>query len=234
MEAFGEFLLRRRPRTTRGVRARALPRAFACRGGHRLLPLRQCLGARRARPTRLGRAVRRGSSTTRRAMAVGPTSRTCGVTRLVPQATRDCLGRWLTPAGYWLWARGINRVGARYGLPPLRGSELFEGDHMLLAEPEGYSETAVPPRLRGRCHFIGALVARLEVPIPKAVADMPRDLPIVYLRWELWARGRRAPHPARVRGAALSRHRARRELAATRGHQHALECRREGGSQPTR
>lgn len=51
---------------------------------------------------------------------------------------------------------------------------------MLLAEPEGYSETPIPPRLRGRCHFIGPLIARLDVAIPKAVEELPRDLPIVY------------------------------------------------------
>jgi UDP:flavonoid glycosyltransferase YjiC (YdhE family) len=101
-------------------------------------------------------------------------------TRVVPAGLRDRLGRWLTPAGYWLWARGVNRVGARHGLAPLRGSALFEGDHMLLAEPEGYSETPIPARLLGRCHFIGPLVARLDVPIPPEVAELPRDLPIVY------------------------------------------------------
>ncbi len=102
------------------------------------------------------------------------------LTRLVPEKLRDRLGRLLTPAGYWLWSHGINRVGARYGLAPLRGSAMFEGDHMLLAEPEGYSETPVPARLEGRCHFIGPLIARLDVPIPQAIVDLPRDLPIVY------------------------------------------------------
>jgi UDP:flavonoid glycosyltransferase YjiC (YdhE family) len=100
--------------------------------------------------------------------------------RLLPQALRDPLGRLFTPAGYWLWSYGLNRVGARYGLPPLRGSALFEGDHVLLAEPEGFSETPIPERLRGRCAFIGPLIARLDVPIPPEVEDMPRDLPIVY------------------------------------------------------
>ncbi len=102
------------------------------------------------------------------------------VTRLVPERLRDRIGRLLTPAGYWLWAHGVNRAGARHGLPALRGSGLFEGDYTLLAEPEGYSETPIPTRLRGRCRFIGPLVARLDVPIPEAVATMPRDLPIVY------------------------------------------------------
>lgn len=102
------------------------------------------------------------------------------LTRLLPDGLREGLGRLLTPAGYWLWARGLNRVGARLGLAPLRGSAMFEGDHMLLAEPEGFSETPVPARLAGRCHFVGPLVARLDLPIPPEVAEMPRDLPIVY------------------------------------------------------
>jgi len=101
-------------------------------------------------------------------------------TRLVPKGLRDRLGSWLTPVGYALWAKGLNRVGGRYGLPPLRGSGMFEGDYTLLAEPEGLSETPIPPRLAGRCRFVGPLIGRLDVPIPKEITELPRDLPIVY------------------------------------------------------
>lgn len=100
--------------------------------------------------------------------------------RLVPEALRDTLARRLVPFGYAMWARGLNRVGRRYGLAPLAGSRLFEGDHTLFAEPEGFSEVGIPPRLAGRAAFVGPLLGALDVPVPDEVERIPRDLPIVY------------------------------------------------------
>ncbi len=65
-------------------------------------------------------------------------------------------------------------------LPPFRGGTFLEGDITLYAEPEGFSETPIPPRLRDRAAFIGPLIAKLSVPIPDAIRDMPRDRPIIY------------------------------------------------------
>ena len=100
--------------------------------------------------------------------------------RAIPEPLRDALARKLVPFGYSLWARGLNAVGRRYGLPTIRGSALFEGEHTLFAEPEGYSEVTIPPRLAGRARFIGPLLGSLDLPIPDEIQNMPRDLPIVY------------------------------------------------------
>ncbi len=100
--------------------------------------------------------------------------------RLIPEGLRDRMGSALTPIGYAAWAAGLNRIGKRRGLPPFRGGTFLEGDITLYAEPEGFSETPIPPRLQGRAAFIGPLIARLDVPIPDAVRDMPRDKPIIY------------------------------------------------------
>ncbi len=100
--------------------------------------------------------------------------------RLIPDRVRDALARKLVPFGYSLWARGLNAVGHRYGLPAIRGSALFEGEHTLFAEPEGFSEVGVPARLAGRARFVGPLLGSLDLPVPEAVLEMPRDLPIVY------------------------------------------------------
>lgn len=100
--------------------------------------------------------------------------------RIVPEALRDALARKLVPLGYGLWARGLNKVGRRYGLAPLRGSGLFEGEHTLFAEPEGFSEVGIPARLAGRARFVGPLLGSLDLPIPEAIEQMPRDQPIVY------------------------------------------------------
>lgn len=103
-----------------------------------------------------------------------------GVLRLIPERLRNRLGAALTPVGFAAWAAGLNRVGRRRGLPPLRGGTFLEGDHTLYAEPEGFSETPIPPRLQGRAAFVGPLIGRLDIPIPDAVRDLPRDLPIIY------------------------------------------------------
>jgi UDP:flavonoid glycosyltransferase YjiC (YdhE family) len=100
--------------------------------------------------------------------------------RALPERTRNALARRLVPFGYAMWARGLNRVGRRYGLPRLAGSRMFEGDHTLFAEPEGFSEVGIPARLAGRAAFIGPLLGALDLPVPEEIERLPRDLPIVY------------------------------------------------------
>ena len=100
--------------------------------------------------------------------------------RLLPEGFRDAVARRLIPVGYAMWARGFNRLGRRYGLAPLKGSGLFEGDHTLFAEPEGFSEVGIPERLAGRAAFVGPLLGALDVPVPEEIEQLPRDLPIVY------------------------------------------------------
>ncbi len=100
--------------------------------------------------------------------------------RLIPEGLRNRLGAALTPLGFRSWSAGLNRVGRTRGLPAFRGGTFLEGDITLYAEPEGFSETPIPERLRGRAAFVGPLIARLDVPVPEAVRTLPRDLPIIY------------------------------------------------------
>jgi len=75
-------------------------------------------------------------------------------------------------------AKAYNAVGQNYGLSRFRNFiDLIEGDHTLLADiPEWVGLPAVRPTL----HHIGPLPARIDRPVPEAVARMPRDKPIVY------------------------------------------------------
>lgn len=99
---------------------------------------------------------------------------------VLPERIRDWLGRRLTPVTYWILNREFSREARRRGLPPFRGSDLFEGDYNLFAEPPTFSGIEVPARLAGRYHFIGPLIAHLPLEVPDAVRQLPRDRPIVY------------------------------------------------------
>ena len=98
--------------------------------------------------------------------------------RALPERTRNALARRLVPFGYAMWARGLNRVGRRYGLPRLAGSRMFEGDHTLFAEPEGFSEVGIPARLAGRAAFIGPLLGALDLPVPEEIEHIAIGAPL--------------------------------------------------------
>lgn len=102
------------------------------------------------------------------------------VLRWIPVALKDAVARQLVGLGYALWSQGLNKLLKTYGLSPLKGSGLFEGDHTLFAEPEGFSEIAIPQRLVGRSQFIGPLLGSLDIPVPQTILDLPQDLPLVY------------------------------------------------------
>jgi len=74
--------------------------------------------------------------------------------------------------------RAYNTVGTKYGLPRFKNFiDLIEGDQTLLADiPEWVGLPAVRPTL----HYIGPLPAKIDRPVPEAVACMPHDKPIVY------------------------------------------------------
>ena len=71
----------------------------------------------------------------------------------------------------------FNETARLFGAPPFRGTEFWEGNHTILAEPREFSGLkSFPPHY----HFVGPLVARLDRDIPPEVANLPRDLPIIY------------------------------------------------------
>jgi len=71
-----------------------------------------------------------------------------------------------------------NKMAKQYGLKEFNNFiELIEGDHILLAD---IPEWVNLPEIRPNLHFIGPLPFRSDMEVPKEVAEMPRDKPIVY------------------------------------------------------
>jgi UDP:flavonoid glycosyltransferase YjiC (YdhE family) len=74
--------------------------------------------------------------------------------------------------------RPYNKIGKRYGLQRFNNFlELIEGDYTLLAD---IPEWVGLPRVRPNICYVGPLVARIEADIPREIAEIPRDEPIVY------------------------------------------------------
>ncbi len=75
-------------------------------------------------------------------------------------------------------ARPYNLVGKKYGLERFRNFiELLEGDHTLLADIPSWVGL---PKVRPNLHYIGPLPARFNTEVPREIAEMPKDRPIVY------------------------------------------------------
>ncbi|HTL69361.1 MAG TPA: nucleotide disphospho-sugar-binding domain-containing protein [Lacunisphaera sp.] len=81
-----------------------------------------------------------------------------------------------------LWMRfgllnPLNRAARHYGVPGFRTMfDYWRGDLNLVAEPDDFTGAALP----GNHHFVGPIVARQNFPLPREVAEIPRDRPIVY------------------------------------------------------
>jgi UDP:flavonoid glycosyltransferase YjiC (YdhE family) len=96
--------------------------------------------------------------------------------RLVPEPILNYFARHLMSFNRLIMVR-FNAAANLFGAPPFRDTEFWEGNYTLLAEPPEFSDIKdLPPRF----HFIGPLIARINREIPAEVADIPRDLPIVY------------------------------------------------------
>ena len=101
-------------------------------------------------------------------------------TRWLGDRVRDWASRVAAPFTFWTLNKGFNRIASRYGVAKFRGSSLLEGDYTLFAEPPEFSGLELPARFDGCHRFIGPLLGGLELPVPEAIKQMPRDLPIVY------------------------------------------------------
>ncbi|MBL7187443.1 MAG: hypothetical protein ISS70_14065 [Phycisphaerae bacterium] len=74
--------------------------------------------------------------------------------------------------------RPYNKIARQYGLNEFGNFiQLIEGDHTLLAD---IPEWVNLPEIRSNIHFIGPLPFTSELDVPKEVAEIPRDKPIVY------------------------------------------------------
>lgn len=98
--------------------------------------------------------------------------------RWLTDGFRTKLSVLLLDSLFKLAAKPFNQVAVEYGLKPFRCVEdlLWSGYHLLIAEPPGLSDLQFPPQAR----FVGPLIARLDVPLPAEVLDLPRDRPIIY------------------------------------------------------
>ena len=107
-----------------------------------------------------------------------------------PDAFDSPFTRWI-PEKWLNWANNnllikskiltkpINEVAKAFGVPEFK-SFLYvaEGDYTLLTDvPEMTGITDLPPGFR----YIGPFITRLDLPVPRAIQDMPHDLPIIYL-----------------------------------------------------
>src|SRR5512133_2348963 len=98
--------------------------------------------------------------------------------RWLPDRVRTKLSELLMDSFFGTVAQSYNQVGVEYGLKPWSRAEdvLWQGFHLLVVEPPGFSQIPLPPD----AHFVGPLIARLDAPLPQEVIDMPKDRPIVY------------------------------------------------------
>ncbi len=96
--------------------------------------------------------------------------------RRLPDRLLNYLARYLMNFNRVIMMR-FNAAARLFGARPFKGTEFWEGDHTLLAEPPDFSGlTSLPAHY----HFIGPLIARINKEIPPEVQNLPRDLPIVY------------------------------------------------------
>ena len=98
--------------------------------------------------------------------------------RWAPDGVKAKLSEILLDFSFALISGPYNQVAAEYGLKPYRSFDevLFRSHSQLVAEPPGFSDLTYP----ASAYFIGPLIARLDVPLPQVVIDLPQDFPIVY------------------------------------------------------
>jgi len=94
--------------------------------------------------------------------------------------SEEQLNRWVSNLVLKLKlpARPFNILAKKYGLRKFNNFiEVLEGDYTLLAD---IPEWVNLPRIRPNLLFIGPLPFKSNLEVPKEVAEMPRDKPIVY------------------------------------------------------
>ena len=98
-------------------------------------------------------------------------------TPLKPVA-RQIIGAALTIFTRLTLFNPMNRVAKRYGVAPISNMfDLWRGDETLLAEPPEFCRgMQLPPHHQ----YIGPLIAHEDFPVPPAVQQIPRDLPLIY------------------------------------------------------
>lgn len=97
--------------------------------------------------------------------------------RWIPESLLNWLGNKMGEHMPRFFLREFHRAARRHGVGPFRGTQYWEGDYSLLAEPPEFTGlTGLPRRFR----HIGPLIARLDGEVPEEVTRIPRDRPIVW------------------------------------------------------
>ncbi len=105
-----------------------------------------------------------------------------GMTDHLRPVAMKALADWLVWLFINFWIRygilnTVNRAAGHFGVPGFPSIfDYWRGDLTLVAEPPEFSGAALPAE-----HFyIGPLIPQDEFPMPAAIAEIPRDRPLIY------------------------------------------------------
>jgi len=98
--------------------------------------------------------------------------------RWLPKQARVALSAFLLTQVMKVGMSSFDRVAREHNMTPFASFDgLFQrSDHLLVAEPPDFSDLPAMPSY----HYVGPLVARLDVPIPDEIQNLPKDRPIIY------------------------------------------------------
>jgi len=105
-----------------------------------------------------------------------------GMTDKIKPAPLKAIADWSVMQFINFWIRygflnPINRTAKHFGVPGYDSIfQFWRGDITLVAEPPEFSGVKLPPKHT----FIGPLIPQDEFPLPKEIASIPRDKPLIY------------------------------------------------------
>jgi UDP:flavonoid glycosyltransferase YjiC (YdhE family) len=105
-----------------------------------------------------------------------------GMTDKIKPAPLKAIADWsvLQFINFWIrygFLNPINRTAKHFGVPGYDSIfQFWRGDITLVAEPPEFSGVKLPPKHT----FIGPLIPQDEFPLPKEIAAIPRDKPLIY------------------------------------------------------
>jgi UDP:flavonoid glycosyltransferase YjiC (YdhE family) len=81
---------------------------------------------------------------------------------------------------FWIrygFLNSLNQAAQHYGVDGYHSIfEYWKGDITLVAEPAEFTGVNLPPKY----YYVGPLIARLEIPLPDQVINLPHDKPVIY------------------------------------------------------
>ncbi|MCD4784920.1 MAG: hypothetical protein K8T10_13980 [Candidatus Eremiobacteraeota bacterium] len=111
-------------------------------------------------------------------MATCPDVMDFSILRFIPDHIMDKLSEPIMEFIYWAYIGTFNKTAKKFGVKPYETMfDLWDCEHVLLAEPPGFSGLKDLP---SNYHYIGPLVGKLDMEVPEEILNMPKDMPIVY------------------------------------------------------